>query len=297
MPSLSVVLVDLFRRNDPREDNSLRVEDRRARPRCSFRFKFGSFLLVGSDLARKPPVGVSLDWLLLKALYRLDPPSKTLQDFLLLSPEEYLQVQRVTAGPLEAFQRRSLQPREWWPQRRSAQLFLNVWHFSHPDLWSRETRTAAPSNPYSHGDLCFGRTANVENGDRGPAHFSFSALNPDFIYSRECVSILLICVQFSPYGVMCCCIIYMDILCPCRAISHRRFSSDSCSAHGLKCKEFYFLFFDTFFRLAIGRLWWLSHPITRACVSERVWDIFRERDVKIKIDGDRKGVEEVGVRG
>lgn len=52
----------------------------------------------------------------------------------------------------------------------------------------RETRTAAPSNPYSHGDLCLGRTANVENGDRGPADFSSTALNPDFIDSRKCVS-------------------------------------------------------------------------------------------------------------
>lgn len=69
-----------------------------------------------------------------KALYRLDPPSKTLQDFLLLSPEEYLQVQEVTAGPLEAFNRRSLHPREWWPHRRSTQLFLNVWRFSQPSI-------------------------------------------------------------------------------------------------------------------------------------------------------------------
>lgn len=53
-----------------------------------------------------------------KGLYRLDPPSKTLQDYLLLSPEEYLQVRGATAGPLRVFDGgRAADP------RNSAQMF------------------------------------------------------------------------------------------------------------------------------------------------------------------------------
>lgn len=129
----------------------------------------------------------------------------------------------------------------------------------HLDLWSRETRTAAPSNPYSHGDWCLG--ANVENGYRGPADFSFSSLNPDFINSRKCVSIWLISFQLSLFGMICCCTF------PRRPTIHRRLTRDLWLTCRLKCKEIYFC--KTFLIPSFFHFYW-SVIITAAssCVCD-----------------------------
>lgn len=94
------------------------------------------FIFVESDLAifqrgnHRWESILDLDWFGKKGgPSQTRSPSETLQDFPLLSPEEYLQVQGATAGPLRVVHRLSLHPREWWPHRRSTQLFLNVWHF------------------------------------------------------------------------------------------------------------------------------------------------------------------------
>lgn len=100
---------------------------------------------------------------------------------------------------------------EWWPRRGSAQLFLNVRRFlagkHHLDCRSEETRTAAAFNPFSHGDLCFDSTANLPNGNRGPA-FHCIALKLGFIRWRKCVSVVLLLNSVgcgsTRCSVMCC---------------------------------------------------------------------------------------------
>lgn len=152
----------------------------------------------------------------------------------------------------------------------------------HLDLWSRETRTAAPSNPHSHGDLCLG--ANVENGYRGPADLPSSALKPDFIHSRKCVSIWKISSQLSLLGMICCSIF------PRWPTIHRFLTRDLWLAYSLKCEEIdfcktFFLFARlSFLFVAFYNCRILLCALVIVRVSERMRERYRDKD----IDGDRE---------
>lgn len=214
-------------------------------------FPLRSFFVVefGLAICKEETTGGSQFWTVTRSERKRGPirtwPSKTLQDFLLLSPEEYLQVQGAAAGPLELFFSSSLAPvasevMVAAPQiRATLSECLAFFAGEHFDLWSRKTRTAAASNPF-HMEICASVVLQIlKTGTR--ALLVFHSINLDFIYSRKCVSISQNSLQYNLFGVMWCC------ASPCRLISHRHLTRNLVCWKTYMYRKLLFIYFYTSF--------------------------------------------------
>lgn len=104
-----------------------------------------------------------------KGLYRLDPPP--IKNSAGFPPPQSRGIFSSPGGccwSSEGFHRRSLHPREWWPRRRSTQLFLNVWHFSQASILTCDRERRGLQHPPIPFTWRFAPRSYCKSWKRGP---------------------------------------------------------------------------------------------------------------------------------